>query len=228
MNTLNTVAGGPGERRLPELRDLLFGDMPMERWVGNGSLLQPLPWNAFASARADFARGDRETAVKKWEWIARRPALEARHYLQAWHFLRGAGSEPAPEIANQLLGIVVEVGMDRGVDYLAAYTDHSVRYYNSSGKSVFWEHGSESMNPWIDPLLAAGRRVVLQIGPWRSARPPAPPKNRVRLNFLTPSGLHFGEAPLNEMANDPVGSEVLYRAGQLMQALIEVRQAPAA
>ena len=76
------------------------------------------------------------------------------------------------------------------------------------------------MNEKIDALLAASSRVVAQIGPWRSARPSAPPNDQVRLCFLTPSGLHFGQAQLETMSKDPVGAEVLYRAGVLMQALI--------
>jgi hypothetical protein len=77
------------------------------------------------------------------------------------------------------------------------------------------------MNELIDALLAASAQVVQQIGPWDKPRPPAPQENQVRLSFLTPSGLHFGQAGLDVMSRDPIGSQVLNLAAGLMNALIE-------
>jgi hypothetical protein len=202
------------------LRDTLFGDMSLNQWAGNGSISQAFPWSAFVAARAHIGNGDRDAAIRNWYEIINRPGLEPRHYLQAWNFLRIAGQQPPAEIAKHLLGIVVEVGLEGGLDLLAAYPDHSARYYNYSGSGVVWEHPNDSVNDQIDALLAASVDVVAQIGRWDKARPPAPPVDRVRLNFLTPSGLHFGQAQLDVMSNDPIGGKVLYLAGQLMQALI--------
>jgi hypothetical protein len=42
----------------------------------------------------------------------------------------------------------------------------------------------------------------------------------VRINFLTPSGLHFGQAPYQQLASDGLGGPVLAAAVRLMQALI--------
>ncbi len=110
--------------------------------------------------------------------------------------------------------------MAKGLDIVAAYPDHSARYYNFSGKSIIWEHPDDSLDDKIDALMAASARVVAQIGPWDKPRPPAPPQDQVRLCFLTPSGLHFGQAPMNAMSKDPIGGPVFYLAGGLMQALI--------
>ena len=203
-----------------ELRDTLFGDLPLDQWVGDGSMSQEFPWSAFAGARIDIASGSREAAVKKWQEIVNRPGLEPRHYLQAWNFLRIAGQEPAAKIAKQVLGVVVEVGLEGGLDLLAAYPDYSARYYNFSGAGVVWERPNDAMNQHIDALIEASARVVAKIGAWKGPRPEPPGKDQVRLNFLTPSGLHFGQAPLEMMSKDPIGGEVLYRAGGLMQALI--------
>ena len=46
-----------------EIRDTLFGDMPMELWAGDGTAAQPYPWGAFAEARAAWERGGREAAM---------------------------------------------------------------------------------------------------------------------------------------------------------------------
>ncbi|UOQ72993.1 hypothetical protein [Hymenobacter cellulosilyticus] len=42
----------------------------------------------------------------------------------------------------------------------------------------------------------------------------------MRLNLLTPSGLHFGQAPFDTLWQDALGGPVLVAAQQLMQALI--------
>ena len=211
-----------------ELRDTLFGDLPLDRWVGDGSLSQAFPWSAFAAARADISKGRREAAVRKWIEIVHHPGLEPRHYLQAWHYLRIAGHQPPADISKQVLGVVVEVGLEGGLDLLAAYRDYSARYYNFSGAGVVWEHPNDAMNDKIDALLEASSRAAARIGPWESARPSAPPNGQVRLCFLTPSGVHFGQAQMELMAKDPLGGEVLQRAGDLMQALIALTDRSAA
>jgi hypothetical protein len=203
------------------LRDTLFGDMPMDRWVGDGSVTQAFPWSAFVLARARMRKGDREAAVRNWQEVAEHPGLESRHYLQAWHFLRQNGVQPRERIAKQVLGVVVEVGMAQGLDVVAAYPDHSARYINYTGKSIIWEQGDGSMNDRIEALLEASARVVAQIGVWDDARPSAPGTDQVRLNFLTPSGLHFGQASLGVMEKDAIGGPTLYLAGMLMNALID-------
>jgi hypothetical protein len=204
-----------------EIRDTLFGDTPVDRWLGNGSVSQPFPWSAFVLARAFMAAGNREGMIKNWRNVIDWPGLEPRHYLQAWHFLRQHGVEPPPAKAKQLLGVVVEVGMEHGCDILAAYQDHSARYYNHAGSSVVWEHAEPSMDERIGALLAASARVVQQIGPWDKPRPPAPQMGDVRLSFLTPSGLHLGQGGMETMSRDPIGSQVLNQAAGLMNALIE-------
>jgi len=201
------------------IREALFGDMPVDKW-GSDSSTQNFPWSAFASARQSIAASDATRAVEQWKTILNTPNLESRHYVQAWHFLRQHAQQPSPDIAKKVFGVVVEVGMPKGLDLLAAYPDHSARYYSFSGGGVVWEHPDESLNPLIDALLAASERVVEQIGPWDGERPPVPPTGQIRISFLTPSGLHFGQAPMQALASDPLGGRVVQLATELMQALI--------
>jgi hypothetical protein len=203
-----------------ELRDTLFGDLPIDQWTGHGAASEAFPWSAFLLARAHIRAGERKSAIRKWREVLDRPGLEPRHYLQAWHFLRKNGENPPPEIAKKVFGVVIEVGMEDGLDLLAAYPDHSARYYNFSGRGVVWEHPDDSLDAKIDALLSASAEVASQIGRWDKPRPPAPVKDMVRLCFLTPSGLHFGQAGLEVMSRDPIGGKVLYLAGELMQGLM--------
>lgn len=199
-----------------QMRELLFGDLPLERWVGDE---QNVPWNEFARAQSDLQRGDKAGAIVVLQEIARLPDVETRHTLQAWHFLRGLGVQPPDGVAKEVLGVVVEVGLDTGLDVLAAYADYQARYWNWSGAGVVWERPDKRLDSIIDVLLNASQSVVAHIGPWDKERPAAVSNGMARLNFLTPSGLHFGEAPMTVLSQEPMAHPVFEAATRLMQEM---------
>ena len=203
-----------------QMRDTLFGDIPLDHFPEGGQPSDEFPWGAFVAARMDLRTGNRTGAFSQWRRVLDTPGLEPRHYLQAWHFLRQQAEQPPRHLAKQLLGMVVEVAMPEGLDVLAAYPDHSARYYNYSGAGVVWEHPDASLDPAIDQLLSASQEVVAKIGPWEQGRPPAPPPGHTRLSFLTPSGLHFGEGPTDALSRDPLAWRVFHLAKGLMGALV--------
>ena len=202
------------------IRETLFGDLALDQWPQVGSASEAFPWSAFVAARAQIASGDGPAAVANWREVLEHPGLEPRHYLQAWHFLRQHGQLPPTGEAKQVLGVVVEVAMKQGLDLLAAYADHSARYYNYSGAGVVWDHPDTSLDAPIEQLLEASRVVVDLIGPWEQARPAPPPRGQARMAFLTPSGLHFGQGEMGALGQDPLGGRVLQLATVLMQALV--------
>lgn len=199
------------------MRETLFGDLPLDRWPDGNA--DAFPWSAFASARADVAAGRVAPAIGRWREVIGRAGLESRVYLQAWHFLREHG-RPAPlEVAKQVLGVVVEVGMAEGTDLLAAYADHTARYYNFSGAGAVWERPNDSLDAAIDRLLAAGTAVAAVTGPWDGPRPPVPPAGQVRMWFLTPGGPHFGQGPMDQLQQDELAGSVIQAAMPLLRAL---------
>ena len=202
----------------PALRDTLFGDLPLELWPSSSG--DEFPWSAFAAARAALLGGDRTNAVRRWREVVTRPGLESRHYAQAWHYLRLQGERPPDGIAQQVLGVVMEVALAEGLDLLAAYPDGRARYYNYSGAGVVWERPDDSLDGLINPLLSTAADVVKMIGPWEGPRPPAPPADHARISFLTPSGIHFGEGPMNDLMADSMAGPLLQQGVALMQGLI--------
>ena len=207
------------------LRDVLFGDLPLAEWPRPGSELHSIePWTYFAAAQQALQQHDAAEAEQQLRRVLSTEGLEARHYLQAWQALRELGVQPPAEVAKQVLGVVVEVGMEQGLDLLVAYADGSARYYNYSGAGVVWERPDDSLAPLINRLLAAGQHVAAQIGPWEEPRLAAPDKGMARINMLTPSGLHFGQAPFEALWQDALGGPVLLAAQQLMQALIDKQE----
>ncbi len=204
------------------MRDMLFGDVPMEEWPEGDPAHEPLA--SFVRARRAAEEGDRAAAVEIWRRIAATPELEARHYLQAWHFLRDSGVQPDETVAKRLHGVVIEVPVGSGLDLLAAYSDRTARYFNHAGAAVVWDRPDDRLDSTIDALLEAGERVVARIGPWEGERPDPPGAGRIRLNLLTPSGLHLGEAPFDALAADPLGGPVVSAGLVLMQALMELME----
>ncbi len=208
--------GGSADKS-PAIRDTLFGDMPMSQWLAVPSQTLPV---SFKRAKETLDGGDRHGAIEVLQNVTAHPSLESRHHLQAWHFLRELGVRVPPERAKDVLGVVVEVGVEGGLDLVAAYSDNRARYYNYSGAGVVWERPNDSLDGPIGELLQRGRVLAQAIGPWKQPRPPAPPKGEARINLLTPSGLFFGHGPIDLIGKDPLGGPTFAAAFRLMQALI--------
>jgi hypothetical protein len=211
-----------------DIRNTLFGDMPLAAWPGREQSAPGEPWSWFVNARKYLEAGDQRRAIEELRQITQATGLESRHTLQAWHFLRQLGGAPPDVRAKDVYGVVVECTLEQGLDIVAAYADHTARYYNYSGAAVIWEAPDDSLDTMIDDLLGAGERIIHNIGPWEDARPAAPPIGQARVSMLTPSGLHFGQAPFGVLANDAMGGPILAAAMRLMKALVDkTRQASA-
>jgi hypothetical protein len=178
------------------------------------------PWKSFKTAELHIDNDETAQAIGALKGVLETPGLESRHYLEAFQFLRDL-SVPVPlEKQKHVLGVVVEVGTQNGLDLVAAYADYHARYYNYSGAGVVWERPTSLLDPQIDALLGAAQPVAIAIEPWNGARPPAPDKGQLRINLLTPNGLHFGQGPINALSKDRLGGPVVSAAFRLMQSLI--------
>jgi len=164
------------EPDVTDCRRVLFGDLPLEEWP-SGNDADAYPWSLFVTAREAWRAGDKQSAVAAWDSIAHDSHLEARHNLQAWHFLHLAGVQPSPEESTQLLGVMAEVAVGRGHDLLVAYSDGTARYLNHAGgvaviDDVTLEDLAEAVQPW----LGVGQRLAELIGVWDEASlPPLSP-----------------------------------------------------
>ena len=141
----------PGEQ--PNIRETLFGDMPISAWVVPDQSNRGEPWSSFSRARDLLESGREQQAVEQLQEITQMDGVESRQVLQAWHFLRQLGVTPPQNVAKLVYGVVVEVGMEEGLDIVAAYADHSARYINYSGAAIIWEH-PEKLPGWSDRCAA--------------------------------------------------------------------------
>ena len=95
--------------------------MSLSNLVIKGQSIPENPWPLFVGAKEALDDKNKELAREKLEQILKTPGLESRFYLQSWHFLRQQGIDPEEAIAKEVLGVVVEVVMENGVDIVAVY-----------------------------------------------------------------------------------------------------------
>ena len=153
--------------------------------------------------------------------LERTGSEDSRVQLLAWKELKRIGILPDESIARKVLGYVIEVGMAKGVDYLAVYADNSARYYNFSGSKIIYETmDNKEINSGIQKIILSGETIVSRIGVWDDARRGPPDDGMARINFLTPKGLFFGEGPLDALGNDELAKDVIDHSIIVMKLLM--------
>ncbi len=144
---------------------------------------------------------------------------DPRVKVLAYNKLIASGHRPGKK---EIFAVIVEVGLDYGLDVLASFNNGTARYINQTGKILIWDTTTdETANNLTKTLFSNSQSIVNQIAPWDKSRRPHPTKGNARITFLVSDGLTFGEGPINVLFNDPMGSAALTSATQLMQYLTE-------
>ncbi len=166
----------------------------------------PTSWQSTLSTPSDIPALQALAADRKQEGRIR--------YL-AYQQLRRGGH---PVLAKQLLGIIVEMPQDKGLDTLAAFAEGGVRYINQSGKMCFIEGGPPS--PQLEALFITAQPLVDAIGPWDKARRGPPDRGQVRMTFLVSDGLYFVEGPASQVQKERMPAAVLAATLPLLQTVM--------
>jgi len=199
------------EPHLNFLYNLLFcDDVDLFRRSGNAPADEP--W------RTLLASDPSPAGLRR---IADDPHAESRLRALAFRRLREIGFEVPAKI---LLGTIVEVPLERGLDTLAAFGDGRVRYINQSGAASIFEGGPAIVETLARELIVASLPLVQRIGPWDGARLAPPPRGTVRLSFVVSEGLYFGQGTFAQLQKDPLGAPVLAKAGELLEAVVAAAQ----
>ena len=122
---------------------------------------------------------------------------------------------------KEILAVIVEVGLENGLDVLASFNNGTARYINQTGKILIWETTDETSNKLTNELFLISQDIVNKIGAWDKPRRPYPTKGNVRITFLVSDGLYFGEGPISVLFKDPLASPALLKATELMKYLTE-------
>lgn len=189
---------------IDQIYELLFCDNP-ELYRGHSN---QYPWNLLFAHEPKIE--DLKNIVDDWNLETRPKILAARKLSSLSNAIDG----------KRIFGVIVEVGMDEGLDTLAAYEDGTARYINYTESTIVWDTKTKESNELVVDLFLAARKVVEQIGPWDAARLRRPVSGNVRLSFLVGGDLYFGEGPFAVLARDKMGGPVIAAATKLMQLLI--------
>lgn len=65
---------------------------------------------------------------------------------------------------KELLGVIVEVGLNEGLDVVAAYQDGTARYINYTGKMVVWETTTPASAKLTKELFSQSESILSKIG----------------------------------------------------------------
>ena len=148
--------------------------------------------------------------------------LDARLRILALNTRRSMGYAPA---GKELFGVIVEVGLEGGLDVLASFRDGKARYINQSGKVFIWDTITDTRaNELTAGLIAKSEPIIGQIRPSDKPRKPHPVAGSARITFLVSDGLYFGEGQCETLFNDSLAGPALTSATQLMRYLITKSQ----
>ena len=206
------------------LRGSILANWPLERIAACAKPNEPAdsPWAMFASAQVEM-KTNPSGAKAHLHRILATPNLESRVHLMAWACLRELGESPSPDISREVQGIVIEVGLEKGVDAVAAYVDRSARYFNQGGSVIIWDapNTDGAMDGHIDTMLKVARVIAANTGTLKGPHPPLPKNGMVLLNISTFGGIHIGMGPMQAMMDDQLGKHAISSGLALMLALMK-------
>ncbi|MBD2703577.1 hypothetical protein IC229_23235 [Spirosoma sp. BT702] len=145
-------------------------------------------------------------------------SLETRQKLLAYNRLRAMGVPPTNKV---LLGVIIEVGLEGGLDTLAAFSDGTCRFISHGEKLLIWDTATDTSAQLVHQLFVDSVEVVNRIGPWDQERTPFPEEGMVKLSFLVSDGLYFGLGPFSTFQNDAMAGPIILSATRLMTYLIQ-------
>lgn len=205
---VNTLINPYKDTTANHIYNLLFCDI-LDLYKAHSKESAPYPWDIILSESSSVA--DLQKVIDD-------SSSESRMKVLAYNRQLASGHKPSKK---ELLAVIVEVGLDDGLDVLASFSDGSARYINHTEKIVIWEMADEKSNELTEDLFLKSQNIVNQIGAWDKPRRPAPTTGNARITFLVSDGLYFGEGPINVLFNDQLASPALTSATYLMQYLIE-------
>ncbi|WP_266366992.1 hypothetical protein [Tellurirhabdus rosea] len=159
-----------------------------------------------------------KSTLEDFQKVIDDPSADPRLRALAYYRQRKAGHTPT---RKELLAVIVEVGLDEGLDVLASFSNGHARYINFTGRTLIWEKTDEPSGQLTRKLFTQSWQIIQQIGPWENDRKPHPAQGTTRISFLVSDGLYFGEAPTSVLFTDALAGPALATATRLMQHLVQ-------
>ena len=120
---------------------------------------------------------------------------------------------------KELLGVIVEVGLDGGLDVLASFENGTARYINHTENVLILETTDDEAANKITNELFAFSEYCGSDRPLGQTQTTQFYERKCENHLSVSDGLYFGEGPINTLFNDPMVAPALAKATELMQYL---------
>jgi hypothetical protein len=153
--------------------------------------------------------------------LASEQNLPARLRILAFNYLLAKGSLPSKK---ELLGVIVEAGIETGLETLAVYTDKSLVYINEEGTGRELQAGERELPERFLRFFAASAALGEQLQPSPLTRFPAVFPGMARITLLISDGRYFGQGPSNVLSKDKMSGPIIRQAADLLTELIKLNK----
>lgn len=124
------------------------------------------------------------------------------------------------DMADQtILGVVLEIGVPRGVDVLTAYTNRSARFVASDGTSVVWDRSGPSLDDEIGALIEAAGAIAAGATAMDAGELDEVRFAEARVLLLMAGEVRGLQGPMTVLSGNPAAAEVLRCGSALMRTL---------
>ncbi len=155
--------------------------------------------------------------LKSVRMTAQQPELPARLRILAFNYLLKKGELP---VKKELLGVILEAGVDDGLETLAAYTDYSVAYIDSRGGIKTWATLETGIRERLVNYFASAATLAEQLRPSDKPRFPPPFAGMARITLLLSDGRYFGQGPGNNLTRDVISGPLIRQADHWLANLL--------
>lgn len=177
-------------------------------------------WYHIVGAFARYKAGRMLEAKTELRRVAELQNVDSLITLWAWNMLRAWGQMPDDDTAQKVLGVVMEVGLDKGMDVMAAYEDGTSRYVSKTGSMIVWDDHGDHNNDLARKIVAAAQAIANQL-PASTAEAVTSAGN-VQFSVLTVGGIRGIIAPMNEFSRAASPLAPLFNASkELLISLIK-------
>jgi len=177
-------------------------------------------WYYIVGAFTRYKAGRMLEAKAEMHRVAEMQSGDSLVTLWAWNTLRAWGQSPDDGIAQKVLGVVMEVGLDNGTDVIAAYEDGTSRYVSRKGSMIIWDDHGDHNNDLARKIVAAAQAIVDQLPV--STADAATTTGSVQFSVLTVGGIRGVTAPMNELSRAASPLSSLFNASkELLISLIK-------
>lgn len=167
------------------------------------------PWNILLAEQPD---------IPSLQTVVNDRGLETRARIIAHKRLRSL-NVPAGE--KELLAIIIEVGLEKGLDTLAVFRDGTARLIHHSESMLVWDTQTPVSSQLVGQLFTDSLNFVRGLTIWKQKRKPRPAFGMVRLSFIGSDGLYIEDGPFNKLEKDPKAGPVIFAATRMMSFLIQ-------